>query len=327
MLELPQKLAIGSAHSKLILVGEHAVVYGEPAIALPFPSIHVKSIVQPNEGPVLLESSFYVGPLNSIPEKLKGIATCIKQTCKKLNREPNGFRMHIKSTIPIGRGLGSSAAIATAVVRSLYHFFNEPLSKDDLLELVHMAETYAHGSPSGIDMEAVTSDAPIWFEKDKRSKKVDIKQSFHIVVADTGRIGDTHAAVSSIREKYKSITDQTKYSIKSLGHLTKEAKRALKDGDLDALGDILNRAQDELVHLGVSDTGIDYLVKVARQAGALGAKLTGGGRGGCIIALAKHAVHAKKLAERFLHAGADQTWHFQIGSDENQYTTTTVSGS
>ncbi|CQR48432.1 D-glycero-alpha-D-manno-heptose 7-phosphate kinase [Paraliobacillus sp. PM-2] len=325
MLELPQKTAIGSAHSKLILVGEHAVVYGEPAIALPFPSIHVKSVVTPHKGPVLLESSFYVGPLNSIPEKLKGIAACIEQTCKKLNKQANHFRMHIKSTIPIGRGLGSSAAIAIAVVRSLYHFFDQPLEKNDLLELVHLAETYAHGSPSGIDMEAVSSDVPIWFEKDKAIEQVDIKHAFHLVVADTGRIGDTHAAVSSIKEKYKSITDQTRQSIKSLGHLTKEAKKALQEGNHSILGEILNRAQKELVSLGVSDAGIDHLVKIAHQAGALGAKLTGGGRGGCIIALAKHAAHAKSLAERFLHAGADQTWHFQIGHDEEQYTTS-VSG-
>lgn len=326
MLELPQKTAIGTAHSKLILVGEHAVVYGEPAIALPFPSIHVKSVVEPNKGPVLIESSFYVGPLNSIPEKLKGIAICIQETCKKIKKEAYGFRMHVKSTIPIGRGLGSSAAIAIAVVRSIYQFFNQPLKKADLLELVHLAETYAHGSPSGIDMEAVSSDVPIWFEKGENIEQVSIKKSFHLVVADTGRIGDTHAAVASIREKYKTITEQTKHSIKLLGNLTKEAKRALQIGDHNALGDVLNRAQAELVHLGVSDSGIDHLVKVAHQAGALGAKLTGGGRGGCIIALAKHAVHAKKLAERFLHAGADQTWHFQVGQDEEQYTTS-ISGS
>ncbi|MFB1050214.1 mevalonate kinase [Paraliobacillus sp. JSM ZJ581] len=326
MLELPQKTAIGSAHSKLILVGEHAVVYGEPAIALPFPSIHVKSVVTPHKGPVLLESNFYVGPLSSIPEKLKGIAACIEQTCKKLNKEPNHFRMYIKSTIPIGRGLGSSAAIAIAVVRSLYNFFNHPLDKSDLLALVHLAETYAHGTPSGIDMEAVSSDVPIWFEKEKSIEEVEINQAFHLVVADTGRIGDTHAAIASIKEKYKSITAQTKQSIKLLGHLTKEAKKALQDGNPLILGDILNRAQKELVSLGVSDAGIDHLVKIAHQAGALGAKLTGGGRGGCIIALAKHAAHAKTLAERFLHAGAAQTWHFQIGQGEEQYTTS-VSGS
>ncbi len=326
MLELPQKTVIGSAHSKLILVGEHAVVYGEPAIALPFPSIHVKSIVEPYDGPILIESSFYIGPLNSIPEKLKGIALCIEETCKKNNQPVSGFRMHIKSTIPIGRGLGSSAAIAIAVVRSLYQFFEQPLNKEELLELVHLAETYAHGSPSGIDMETVSSDVPIWFEKGEQINEVEIKNSFHLVVADTGRIGDTHAAVSSIKEKYKSLSNQTKQSIKSIGHLTKEAKRALQEGDHAALGDILNRAQIELVSLGVSDAGIDHLVKVAHQAGALGAKLTGGGRGGCIIALAKHAAHAKNLAERFLQAGADQTWHFQVGKDEGQYTTS-VSGS
>ncbi|GGM38886.1 mevalonate kinase [Paraliobacillus quinghaiensis] len=313
MLELPQKTAIGSAHSKLILVGEHAVVYGEPAIALPFPEIQVKAMIDPVHGPIRIDSSFYTGPLSSMPEKLQGIAVCIKKTCKKIDHDASGFRIQITSTIPIGRGLGSSAAIAIAIVRSLYAYFEEELERDDLMELVDIAETHAHGSPSGIDMAAASSEVPIWFEKDKEIDYVQISAPLHLVVADTGRIGDTHAAVASIKEKYKVEYTETKQSITHLGELTGHAREALQKGDHSLLGSIMNRAQDELVKLGVSDESIDRLTKVAQKSGALGAKLTGGGRGGCIIALAKSIKHAKEIADALLVGGADQTWYFTVG--------------
>jgi len=313
MLELPQKTAIGSAHSKLILVGEHAVVYGEPAIALPFPEIQVKAMIDPVHGPIRIDSSFYTGPLSSMPEKLQGIAVCIKKTCEKLGNDATGFRIQISSTIPIGRGLGSSAAIAIAIVRSLYAYFDQELARDELMELVDIAETHAHGSPSGIDMAAASSEVPIWFEKDKEIDYVQISTPLHLVVADTGRIGDTHAAVASIKEKYTVEFIKTKDSITHLGELTGHARKALREGDHAALGSILNRAQDELVKLGVSDESIDRLTKVAQKSGALGAKLTGGGRGGCIIALAKSIKHAKEIADALLVGGADQTWHFTVG--------------
>lgn len=313
MLELPQKTVIGSAHSKLILVGEHAVVYGEPAIALPFPEIEVKATIDQVDGPIRIDSSFYFGPLSSMPEKLEGLAICIKKTCEALDQDATGFRIQIQSSIPIGRGLGSSAAIAIAIVRSLYAYYERDLSRNDLIKLVDIAETYAHGSPSGIDMAAASSDVPIWFEKDKAIEHVYINTPFHLVVADTGRIGDTHAAVSSIKEQYKVDYTKTKLSITHLGELTTQVRTALHNGDHSLLGMLLNRAQDELSKLGVSDEGIDRLTKVARKSGALGAKLTGGGRGGCIIALAKSIKHAREIADDLLHAGADQTWYFTVG--------------
>lgn len=312
MLELPQKTVIGCAHSKLILVGEHAVVYGEPAIALPFPKIEVKAAIDSIKGPIRIESGFYTGPLSSMPEKLSGISICIKKVCEELGQDASGFRIQVDSSIPIGRGLGSSAAIAIAIVRSLYAYFERDLSRSDLMRLVDIAETYAHGSPSGIDMQAASSEVPIWFKKDNQIEHVKITIPFHLVVADTGRIGDTHAAVASIKEKYKVNFTKTKQSIEHLGELTGKARIALHDGDHPLLGTILNLAQDELAKLGVSDEGIDRLTKVARKSGALGAKLTGGGRGGCIIALAKSIKHAKEIADALLHAGADQTWFFTV---------------
>ncbi|WP_062107236.1 mevalonate kinase [Bacillus niameyensis] len=314
MITFPNKIAVGSAHSKLILIGEHSVVYGKPAIALPFPTLHVESIVEGiSKSMIMFDCRYYVGLLDQVPNNLAGIAACIKETLKYLEQPAKGLKIRIHSSIPIGRGLGSSAASAIAIVKSLYKYFEQNLTKDTLMELVEVAETYAHGNPSGIDMAAASSDHSIWFEKDQEVKHLHIDTPFHLVVVDTGRIGNTREAVGAIRETFKIAPKMISQSIDLLGQLAHQAKAALVEGETKQLGNIMNAAQTELVKLGVSDKGIDQLVDIARKAGALGAKLTGGGRGGCIIALAKDLNHVKQLEEAFLAGEASQTWHFTAG--------------
>lgn len=344
MIECSQKVAVGRAHSKLILVGEHAVVYGKPAIALPFPKIEVNSTVEAGPDTVMIDCRYYVGPLTGARQKLRGIALCIKETLKILNVRPKGLRIHIHSTIPIGRGLGSSAAIAIAIVRSLFAYYGQILSKQQLMALVHLAETYAHGNPSGIDMEAAYSDRPIWFQKDSgalgpsrdpeipinpeesevskatggvpRVLPLQIGLPTHLVIADSGRISDTRAAVAGIKEKYQLERKTTQQALDRLGEITHLAKVALANGNATLLGNTLNWAQDELILLGVSEPSIDRLVETARNAGALGAKLTGGGRGGCIIALAQSSGQAKVISDALTREGAHQTWYFTLGETQ-----------
>lgn len=318
MLELPPEKSIGSTHSKLIMVGEHAVVYGKPAIALPFPVIEATSTVKSMSGSkfskaIIIDCLYFVGPLEEVPEKMSGIAACIKETLRDLGEKPEGLHIRLSSTIPVGRGLGSSAAIAIAIVKSLFSYHGQELTQKKLMALVHIAETHAHGNPSGIDMAAASSDLPIWFQREEEPTPLQIGAPFHLVVADTGRIGDTRMAVESIRRKYRLNPVATQQAIDLLGDITYTAKDALINGDLELLGNALNSAQNELIKLGVSDEGIDDLVRVAREAEALGAKLTGGGRGGCIIALAKNKHHANKLAQALSAAGAYQTWKYQVG--------------
>ncbi|MRH44437.1 mevalonate kinase [Aquibacillus halophilus] len=312
MIKLRGEKAVGHSTGKLILVGEHSVVYHQPAIALSFPLVEVKAIVEKAPDGISLDSSYYVGPLNNVPEKLQGIVACIEETLKHLNQPATGLRIKLDSTIPLGRGLGSSAAIAIALVKSLFNYFLRQVSKQELMDLVHLAETYAHGNPSGIDMEAAISDQPLWFEKDKGTKPLELGGAFHLVVADTGRIGDTHAAVASIKAKFKSQPQVTQTSINRLGEITLKAGQALSSGDSELLGESLNSAQMELDSLGVSDQGINQLVETARKLGALGAKLTGGGRGGCVLALAKNGADAALLANGLKDAGAHQTWFFTL---------------
>lgn len=309
---------IGTSYSKLILIGEHSVVYGKPAIALPFPTIEAKSEVFGMNGPIMMESPYYSGLLSEIPDMLIGISACILETCKVLNKPQEGFLIRISSSIPIGRGLGSSAALAIAIVRSLFSFYKLPIDEKLLMHLVHNAEKYAHGNPSGIDMFAASSEHPIWFQKKKPIIPLHIQDPFYVVVGDSGRVGDTRTAVESIRKKYIAEPSRTENFINLLELYTYKAKEALLIGDATTLGEMMNLAQKELVLLGVSDQGIDYLVDVALQEGALGAKLTGGGRGGCIIALANSIEHARIVSKQLKKAGANQTWYFQIGLDRGE---------
>lgn len=312
MMTIQQKTAIGRAHSKIILIGEHAVVYGKPAIALPFPSLEVVSSVKEISGDLFLSCRYFVGKLEEVPRDLKGIAVCITETLKNLKQPAEGLHIQIDSSVPIGRGLGSSASSAIAVVKSLYQYFEQKLSKTKLLELVHISETFAHGNPSGIDMVAASSDQPLWFEKDGAIHPVDIKLPLHLVVADTGRIGGTLEAVESIRKNSLISPNKVKHSIDLLGDYTLRTKAALAEGNSLFVGKMMDAAHSELKKLGVSDTELDHLVQVAKEWGALGAKLTGGGKGGCMIALASSPEHAKNLAEGLLQNGAAQTWSYII---------------
>lgn len=313
MLETPQKVAVGRAHSKLILIGEHSVVYGQPAIAFPFKQIEVKVTVKNIGGNAIqIESPFYQGPIEQIPEKMEGIGDCVIQTLKVLEKRSSGLKIQIASSIPIGRGLGSSAAIAIALVRGLFAFFNQKLQHSQLMALVERAEKFAHGTPSGIDMMAASSANPIWFQKQQEVESVKIGAPFHLVVADSGRVGDTYSAVKSIRDKYEMKPEKIEESITLLGKWTEEVRLGLAVGDYQKVGKKLNLAHHHLALLGVSDEGLDHLVDTARTAGAIGAKLTGGGRGGCILALVENETIGKKVAEALIEAGAARTWQYTI---------------
>jgi mevalonate kinase len=309
MITLMPKTAVGYAHSKLILVGEHAVVYGKPAIAIPFP-LKVMSAVEQKAGEIMLSSVFYVGTINGLPEKMKGITACVKETLNYLNKPLNGLLIRLQSSIPLGRGLGSSAAIATAIVKSLFSFYGREASQEELMALVEIAEIYAHGNPSGIDMAAVSSEFPIFFKNGEKLTPIKIGTPFHFVVADSGRIGDTHTAVKRVRENLRLEPERIQTVLERIERITVEAKAVIKDGNSSLLGQLLNLNHSELINLGVSDPGLNRLVEAARGAGALGAKLTGGGLGGCVIALAHNRKQAKVIADVLMKAGANKTWYF-----------------
>lgn len=307
-----EKTGIGIAHSKLILIGEHAVVHGQPAIAIPFPLVGVESVIEKHNGPIKFDSTFYHGPMDSAPLALEGIVNSIHATLKYLSLPKRDMIIRVKSSIPPGKGLGSSASVAIAIIRSIFAYANVDYTERELLHFANIAEKFAHGSPSGIDTLTITSESPVWFEMDTPVSYISPGEDFHFIVADSGRIGDTRSAVESVAHLLKKAPKKIQAKIERIGELTHLAKHALEKAGRNLLGQMLNEAQKELVALGVSDEGLDRLINFARKEGALGAKLTGAGNGGCIIALAKNEIHSRQLAEKLKEFGAHAVWPFVL---------------
>lgn len=310
--QISEKVATGAAQSKLILVGEHAVVHGQPAIALPFPLIGAESIVERSSGNVYLDSSLYRGPMEAAPTSLAGIVNTVKQTLKMLQVPYEDLLIRIRSSIPPGKGLGSSASVAIAIVKSLFKFSNEKYTKEILLQLANISETFAHGAPSGIDPLTITSKSPIWYKREEPIDYIYPNGEFHFVVADTGRMADTKSAIDTVTTLIKNTPQKVNDTMNRIGEITFEAREALERSGKQLLGDLLDAAQKELETIGVSDMSLNRLIHVAKQEGALGAKLTGGGNGGCIIALAKDQKHSRQLSERLRQSGADAVWNYEL---------------
>ena len=288
---MTKKLGVGQAHSKIILIGEHAVVYGYPAISLPLLEVEVTCKVVPAESPWRLyeEDTLSMAVYASL-EYLDITEACI--------------RCEIDSAIPEKRGMGSSAAISIAAIRAVFDYYQVDLPHDVLEILVNRAEMIAHMNPSGLDAKTCLSDQPIRFIKNVGFTELEMDLSAYLVIADTGVYGHTREAIQVVQNKGKDALP----FLHALGELTQQAEDAILQKDAEELGQILSQAHLHLKEIGVSSPEADHLVETALSHGALGSKMSGGGLGGCIIALADNLTHAQELAERLEEKGAVQTW-------------------
>lgn len=301
------KTGIGKATGKIILLGEHSVVYGEPAIAFPFPAAHVTTMAVPSDT-MTLDCSYYTGPVSKAPAMLKNIREAMFQTLSLLNKK-EAFAFKISSTIPPERGMGSSAAVAVSVIRSLFNYYDYPYTPEELAKLIGFSEKIAHGNPSGIDGAATSGTQPLFFIKGEplQTFPMNLKNTF-LVVADTGIKGQTREAVQDVAHLFELNRKTVSRYIQALGNLTLASRKAIIQENVGQLGQAMDQAQQILSEMTVSHPAIDRLIEAAKKQGALGAKLTGGGRGGCVIALSDSPKTAEKIAEAFKTAGAAETW-------------------
>ena len=221
-----------------------------------------------------------------------------------LNIKDACIRCEIDSAIPEKRGMGSSAAISIAATRAVFDYYQADLPHDVLEILVNRAEMIAHMNPSGLDAKTCLSDQPIRFIKNVGFTELEMNLSAYLVIADTGVYGHTREAIQVVQNKGKDALP----FLHALGELTQQAEEAISQKDAEGLGEILSQAHLHLKEIGVSSPEADSLVETALNHGALGAKMSGGGLGGCIIALADNLTHAQELAERLEEKGAVQTW-------------------
>lgn len=297
----------GRATAKVILFGEHAVVYGEPALAAPVASLTARARVEFGDGQPRMRSSAFSGALDRAPERVQPTVTALTATLETLGRSADGVRLEISSDIPVARGLGSSAAVASAIVDAVADALDVALSDDERYELVQTAERAAHGSPSGLDARSVRADAPVWFRAG-RASRVEVAAPLHLVIADTGVRGRTRGAVDEVAARRRADPDGVGASIARLGELARVSRDAVAQGDVDAIGRAMDAAQRILTALGVGHRALDHLAAAAHASGALGAKLTGGGQGGCLLALATDPAHARLVSAALRAGGAAATW-------------------
>jgi mevalonate kinase len=300
-----------NAPGKIILFGEHAVVYGQPAIAIPVNQLKATARVMPNPqgqtGVVKIQAPQIQldGLLSDLPEDHPiRAAVHLAFQAASINQPPS-FTLHISSTIPIAGGMGSSAAVSVAILRALTNFFGKPLPPEKISELAFNVEEIHHGTPSGIDNNVIAHQKPVIYRRDQPIDFLLVKGPTHWVIGDTGEKTPTRETVSDVRRQYQADPELFTAFFEQIGDISTQAQQGLIDGNLPLLGGLMDQNQRILEKIGVSSSSLEYLIQAAREAGAQGAKLSGGGRGGNMIALASSSKTAD-IEAALMDAGAKQ---------------------
>lgn len=301
-----------SAPGKVILFGEHAVVYGRPAIAVPVNEVRARAMVNadPRGVPGTMRIQAPAIGLDALladlpdDQPLAAAVSCVLSTLE-ISRVP-ACTLRVTSTIPLASGLGSGAAVSVAILRALSAFLGQPLSDEQVSALAFEVEKLHHGTPSGIDNTVITYVRPVYFVRGQPIQTLQVAQPFTIVIGDTGISSPTAIAVGDVRRLWGEKPAHYESLFDSAGQIARQARQAIESGRPEELGALMDANHSLLQEMGVSSPELDRLVSAARTSGARGAKLSGSGRGGNMIALASPET-ASLIANALSAAGAYRT--------------------
>ena len=319
-----------SAPGKIILFGEHAVVFGRPARAVPVTQVQATVTLAPLseesgrvkkrranaqsaswQKKVLIEapdiglaSNLFALSSGDPPHPL-AFAVTVLLSAVEVEWLP-AMTMRVQSTIPVAAGLGSGAAVSVAMIRALLAFLDRHLPDRRISALAYEVERLHHGTPSGIDNSVITFARPVYFVKDHIIEPFHVGQPFTIVIADTGISAPTKESVADVRRLWQSDAARWDKVFDKIGEIAQKARQIVENQDPSLMGPLMFENHALLQSLTVSNSALDRLVHTARRAGALGAKLSGGGRGGNMIALVRKE-NAPAVAEALNSAGAQRT--------------------
>jgi mevalonate kinase len=300
------------APGKVILLGEHAVVYGRPAIAVPVTEVQAGVTVEDTEERGVTVCAPDIGRTYDVSRAPEDEPLCltVRNTLAHLGLSVEDVRLQVtvESSIPVASGLGSGAAVATAIIRALGAHLRRPLDTPTISALAYRTEEIHHGTPSGIDNTVVAHERPVYFCRGGPSAgptmtTFEVARPFWLAIADTGIPSLTKVTVADVRVAW--LRDPALYDdlFDRIGAVADEARRAIEGGDVRRLGSLMNANQQWLRQLDLSAPELETLIDVALREGASGAKLSGGGRGGNVIAVIE-PTHTERLRRAWLAAGA-----------------------
>ncbi len=291
----------GSGYGKVILFGEHFVVHGVPGIASAIDATNDAEVKKAQSGievkDVRKASKGYA------EEKRLQQLESIERMLKAMNMPKNtAMTILLGGNLPGFSGLGASAASSVAIARAIAQEFDLTLTDEKINAVAYEAEKAYAGNPSGIDNTAATFGGLIWFKKNLAGgpdfvELVNIKKPVEIVIGSTGKVANTKAMVEGVAERKKKNPQKYNPLFKRAEEIAHEGRKALESYNLKRVGELMNENHALLQGIEVSSKELDLLVGIAREQGALGTKLTGGGGGGCMTALTPGKPLQEKVAK------------------------------
>ncbi len=294
-------MGYGYGYGKVILFNEHFVVYGIPAIASAIDKKTVAEVKKCKGEEFIIHDNREATP-GYKEEKIEQQKESIIRMKKAIGIK-DCIEIWLSGDLKAASGVGASAASCVAIARAISDEFGLGLNDEKINEIAFEGEKAYHGNPSGIDNTCATFGGLVWFEKGKGIDRLRIGKPIEIVMGDTGIVANTKKAVEGVkrrREKYKEKYDEIFNYAKEIVY---EAKKALMEMNLKRVGELMNKNHDLLKQIEVSCKELDELVNIALENGAYGAKMTGGGLGGYMVALTPGKELQEKVAKAIKKEG------------------------